>query len=463
MTSSLGNSSRSLDIRPAILDSKSLSQSSTSLGKTFKSIKNKKSDTYDIKAISTKSSEFKPYEGDGLSCESVNVKRETEKKHMVHWQACPNYKTLYGEGGELNLEDNKPPVSGISEDGSSISHGGISYQRTGSGKYRSSSGALVPGSAMGAIFSSEESLKFGGVNFQRTESGRFINKNGQELSNDAMAAMMQGYANNGTLTGFDNFNLDGSQRPDYSNEAFGRFAAIDSIVAEGRFRMMAMAKKDGEEPPAPPPLKPKYNPTFDSSRIGSHTQMPTGEAGKAEYKTEYNRSFSGDERMTSADRMKNGEIYQVVCDNLKQNLQMLENYKKDPEGTLREQFQSFASFGKDRHKDGSHITLSQIDRWFKQAEILDGDTVTTTDTAIIFKKVSGSCPWLTFREFQKFLEMFAEDHNLDFNEVKKKLAICGSPMTNNTTEPDNEPVINRLTDVSQYPGTHKHQQPVAVM
>ena len=40
----------------------------------------------------------------------------------------------------------------------------------------------------------------------------------------------------------DNFNLDGSQRPDYSNEAFGRFAAIDSIVAEGRFRMAAMVK-----------------------------------------------------------------------------------------------------------------------------------------------------------------------------------------------------------------------------
>ena len=33
----------------------------------------------------------------------MNVKRETEKKHMVHWQACPNYKTLYGDGGELNL------------------------------------------------------------------------------------------------------------------------------------------------------------------------------------------------------------------------------------------------------------------------------------------------------------------------------------------------------------------------
>ena len=33
----------------------------------------------------------------------MNVKREAEKKHMVHWQACPNYKKLYGDGGELNL------------------------------------------------------------------------------------------------------------------------------------------------------------------------------------------------------------------------------------------------------------------------------------------------------------------------------------------------------------------------
>ena len=46
-------------------------------------------------------------------------------------------------------------ISWYEKDGSSISHGGISYQRTGSGKYRSSSGALVPGSAMGAIFSSK--------------------------------------------------------------------------------------------------------------------------------------------------------------------------------------------------------------------------------------------------------------------------------------------------------------------
>ena len=32
---------------------------------------------------------------------------------------------------------------------------------------------------------------------------------------------------------------------------------------------------------------------------------------------------------------------------------------------------------------------SQIDRWLKQSQILDGETITTTDTAIIFKKISG--------------------------------------------------------------------------
>ena len=98
-----------------------------------------------------------------------------------------------------------------------------------------------------------------------------------------------------SISFIDNYNLDGSQRPDYSSMPFGRFAAIDSIVADGQWRMAMKKKGDAVETPAPPPVKPKYNPTFDSSRIGSHTQIPATEQ-KAEYKTEYNRSFSGEER-----------------------------------------------------------------------------------------------------------------------------------------------------------------------
>ena len=62
---------------------------------------------------------------------------------------------------------------------------------------------------------------------------------------------------------------------------------------------------------------------------------------------------------------------------------------QDPAEALRQHFQAYAAFGKDRHKDGSHITLSQIDRWFKQSEVVDGDNITTTDTGIVFKKISG--------------------------------------------------------------------------
>ena len=52
-------------------------------------------------------------------------------------------------------------------------------------------------------------------------------------------------------------------------------------------------KESGEEePPAPPPVRRKNNPTFDSSRIGSHTTITE----ESEYKTEYNRSYSSEER-----------------------------------------------------------------------------------------------------------------------------------------------------------------------
>lgn len=130
---------------------------------------------------------------------------------------------------------------------------------------------------------------------------------------------------------------------------FGRFAAIDAIVAEGQWRMAAKKKENGEEIEVAAPVKPKkYNPTFDSSRIGSHPMTP--DAQSSDYKSEYSRSFSHEDRyclrdmknalllrvqfnicrIKSSDRIKNGKIYKVVCDNLKQNLQMLENYEKVP-------------------------------------------------------------------------------------------------------------------------------------
>ena len=54
---------------------------------------------------------------------------------------------------------------------------------------------------------------------------------------------------------------------------------------------------------------------------------------------------------------------------------------------LKEQFEAFGKFG-DKAADGKSIKLSQSDKWFKQAKVIDGKTITTTDTGIAFRKIS---------------------------------------------------------------------------
>ena len=63
--------------------------------------------------------------------------------------------------------------------------------------------------------------------------------------------------------------------------------------------------------------------------------------------------------------------------------------KKPPvsKAALKEQFESFAKFG-DKAADGKTIKLSQSDKWFKQAKVIDPKGVTTTDTGIAFRKIS---------------------------------------------------------------------------
>lgn len=53
--------------------------------------------------------------------------------------------------------------------------------------------------------------------------------------------------------------------------------------------------------------------------------------------------------------------------------------------TFRECFRAFSKFG-DTKSDGKFVTLSQSDKWMKQAKIIDGKKITTTDTGIFFKK-----------------------------------------------------------------------------
>ncbi len=54
---------------------------------------------------------------------------------------------------------------------------------------------------------------------------------------------------------------------------------------------------------------------------------------------------------------------------------------------LKDQFEAFSKFG-DKAADGKTIKLSQSDKWFKQAKVIDGKKITTTDTGIAFRKIS---------------------------------------------------------------------------
>jgi hypothetical protein len=54
--------------------------------------------------------------------------------------------------------------------------------------------------------------------------------------------------------------------------------------------------------------------------------------------------------------------------------------------SFKAQFKAFSKFG-DTKSDGRNLTLSQSDKWMKQAKVIDGKKITTTDTGIYFKKL----------------------------------------------------------------------------
>ena len=90
---------------------------------------------------------------------------------------------------------------------------------------------------------------------------------------------------------------------------------------------------------------------------------------------------------------------------------------------LKEQFTAFSKFG-DCKSDGKHITLSQSDKWMKQAKVIDKQ-ITTTDTGIHFKKFKQLK--ITFVDYKKFLEDLAKTKNVPMADIVSKLSNCGAP------------------------------------
>lgn len=92
--------------------------------------------------------------------------------------------------------------------------------------------------------------------------------------------------------------------------------------------------------------------------------------------------------------------------------------------TFEENFKAFAKFG-DPKSDGKHITLSNSDKWMKQAKVIDGKKITTTDTGIYFKKLKSLKVGIS--DYKKFLEDLAKNKKVELEEIKSKLAGCGQP------------------------------------
>lgn len=94
------------------------------------------------------------------------------------------------------------------------------------------------------------------------------------------------------------------------------------------------------------------------------------------------------------------------------------------EVSLEANFKAFAKFG-DPKSDGKLITLSNSDKWMKQAGVVDGKSITTTDTGIYFKKLKSQRVEIT--QYKAFLEDMAKSKKIEIEEIVKKLTHCGAP------------------------------------
>ncbi|KAL7287064.1 hypothetical protein TKK_0018688 [Trichogramma kaykai] len=124
-------------------------------------------------------------------------------------------------------------------------------------------------------------------------------------------------------------------------------------------------------------------------------------------------------------------------------------------GSFIASFKAFSKFG-DTKSDGKHITLSQSDKWMKQAKVIDGKTITTTDTGIFFKKQKAMK--LSIEQYKAFLEELAKSKKMEVADIKSKLANCGPPgVSGPSVNTKAMSAVERLTDVSKYTGSHKQR------
>ncbi|XP_037940589.1 tubulin polymerization-promoting protein homolog isoform X2 [Teleopsis dalmanni] len=126
---------------------------------------------------------------------------------------------------------------------------------------------------------------------------------------------------------------------------------------------------------------------------------------------------------------------------------------EEPKVSFQDQFKAFSKFG-DTKSDGKMITLSQSDKWMKQAKVID-KKITTTDTGIHFKKFKAMK--ISYGDYNKFLDDLAKTRKVELDEIKKKMSGCGAPGVLQVSAGKAASAVERLTDTSKYTGSHKER------
>ncbi|KAL3284226.1 hypothetical protein HHI36_018389 [Cryptolaemus montrouzieri] len=92
--------------------------------------------------------------------------------------------------------------------------------------------------------------------------------------------------------------------------------------------------------------------------------------------------------------------------------------------SLKRQFFEFSIFQSSDTK-AECISLRQIDRWLKQAGILDMNKITTTYTGMLFSEFGSTS--MDYQSFLNFLEKLIEEKGENPDDIFKKLVKCGKP------------------------------------
>ncbi|OQR71302.1 hypothetical protein BIW11_11084 [Tropilaelaps mercedesae] len=102
---------------------------------------------------------------------------------------------------------------------------------------------------------------------------------------------------------------------------------------------------------------------------------------------------TGEEYLTMLESWIIDLLYRIVRAQMESLLRVLVSPSDSPEPEepssedFAEMFKTFAKFG-DSKGSGDLMSLSNSDRWWKQARVIDGRRVTTTDTGIYFRKIA---------------------------------------------------------------------------